>query len=444
MGNDMLSPIRILFCGADVYMLYRFFSVIFQKKRKGKKLLLASLLLTIVMFFENGFCNTYMNVLIMPVLTFIYVMLIFQISISNAGVYVIIFYSFMSNKEFVFVLLHRLLAKNLPFYFPPWDTSGGIYYLVFTYLVCFIFLTYIEKYTKKLEIDKNNKFSFYLLIVPILSLLIARGFIYNDFPESTMMQVLICVASTLFWLTNAVIFIILERYTNLMNKIKYSELSAMKRKMEKEHLQNILRINEQYRCYMHDINGYFNSFRMLVLNGEGKKVVKILDELQGKIHEQTNVTLYSESPVLNAILSERIIKAKEKGIILSLFIEKFLKLDFISDVDMISMFGNLLDNALEAAEKCSPQNRKVNLKLFMGSNFFLVFHIKNSYAVAAKKEGTRLLSTKADSSHHGLGIGIVKSLAEKYGGTLNLEEKGDLFITTLTISKFTRENKFVS
>jgi len=98
------------------------------------------------------------------------------------------------------------------------------------------------------------------------------------------------------------------------------------------------------------------------------------------------------------------------------------------------MFGNLLDNALEAAEKCDLENRKVDVRLFMGNNYFLVLHIENSYAVSAKRADSRLLSTKADPKRHGLGVGIVMNIAEKYGGTLNLEERTDIFITTLTIS----------
>lgn len=44
------------------------------------------------------------------------------------------------------------------------------------------------------------------------------------------------------------------------------------------------------------------------------------------------------------------------------------------------------------------------------------------------------MTTKKEKQFHGMGIGIVKRLAEKYGGTLMLEEKGSNFITTLIIS----------
>ncbi len=439
MGNDLFSVSRLFFCGADVYMLYRFFSAIFQEKRKGKKCIIFSLIVILLIFFENSIGSVTLNFLTVPIFYYIFVILSFNISISNGIAYTIIFFAFMGGKEVLFELLYRLLSENLPFYIPPWFTSGGIYFLMIEYLVTFLFLLYIERHIRKLNIGNNNNFSWYLLIVPILTLIISTSFLYIDFPKSVIIQVFICVGDFLLFFSNVVIFIILEKYADILDMIKYTELYTIKRNMENEHFQNILKINEQYRCYMHDINAYFNSFRMLALNNENKKIVEIIDELKGEIQEKTNNLIYSGNPVLNAILSERATRAEEEKINLSIFVEKFLKIDFISDSDMISMFGNLLDNAIEAAVKCSLKNRRVNVKIFMGTNYFLIFHIENSYAMAAKKEGTRLLSTKADSSHHGLGIGIVRTLAEKYGGTLNLEEKENLFITTLTISTCIKE-----
>ena len=297
-------------------------------------------------------------------------------------------------------------------------------------------MLYIEKYIKKINVTNNNVFSWYLLIVPILSLMISSCFVYMDFPKPFSVQIFMCSGAVLLYFSNAAIFIILEKYTDMMNKIKYAELYSVKRDMESEHFKNILKINDHYRCFMHDVHSYFGSFRLLALNGENDKIVEIIDELKGKIQKETNIAIYSSNPVFNAILSERITKAKELEIELSLFVEKNINFDFISDADMISLFGNLLDNAIEAAEKCEIGKRNVNIKVFMGTNYFLIFHIENSFCVKVKKAGDKLITSKSDSKHHGLGIGIVRSLAEKYGGSLNLVQKDDLFLTTLAVSAF--------
>lgn len=437
MENDLLSISRIFFCGMDVYMLYRFFSAMFTKKLE-KKHVIISIATTGIIFFENSFGSIALNFFTMPLLYYAYVRTLFNISKSNSIAYTIIYFAFAGSRELSFELLYRFLLRVLPVYISPWYASGGIYLLLIQYFASFLLLLFIEKFIKKLEIGVHNTFSWYLLIVPILSLMVSVSFLHIEFPESLITQIAMCGGSFSLFFTNVVIFIILARYTDAMNKIKYAELSNVKRHMEEEHLQNILKLNEDYQRYMHDIHTYFNSFRMLAASGENNKIVEIIDELKGEIQEKTSGVIYSGHPVLNAILSERVLTAKEKGIQLTIFVEKFLKVDFISDADMISMFGNLLDNALEAAGRCSPENRKVNIKIFKGNNYFLIFYIENSYAVAVKREGERFLSTKTNSKGHGLGIGIVANLAEKYGGTLNLEEKEDFFITTLAISTYAR------
>lgn len=436
MGNDLLSVSRLLFCAADTYMLSRFFSAIFQQKYSRKRQLLSGAVTTLILFFENAVGSSVLNLITVPILFYIYTCLTFKVSYISAIAYMIIYFTFFAGREVLFELLYRFLSNVYALHIPPWFTTGGAYFLMIEYIVGFIFFLCIERYIKRLNVRNNNIISWYLLIVPILTLMILASFLFIKFDDSVTVQIFVCICSVLLYFTNAVIFVILEKYTDILNKVKYAELITVKKDMENDHFQNILKINEHYRCFMHDINSYFNSFRILAIEGQSNKIVEIIDELRGKIKEETSGVIYSENPVLNAILTERLSKAKEYEVELNIFVEKFLKINFISDADLISMFGNLLDNALEAAAKCNPGNRSVDVKLFMGTNYFLIFHLENSFAVSIKKAGTRLLSTKADPKHHGLGIGIVLNLAEKYGGSLNLEEIEGVFITTLTVSTF--------
>jgi hypothetical protein len=418
-------------------MLNSFFAAIYPYKASIKKRYVCGILVTLIIFIINAIESSVLNFTTVPIVYYFFVLVLFKVSLTNGIAYTIIYFAFVGGREVLFELLYRLIIHNVPFLIPPWFTTGGVYFLVVEYFLGFLFLLYIEKYIRKINISNNNVFSWYLLIVPILSLMISSCFVYMDFPKPVAVQIFMCSGAVLLYFSNAAIFIILEKYTDMMNKIKYAELYTVKRDMESEHFQNILKINDHYRCFMHDVHSYFNSFRLLALNGENNKIVEIIDELKGRIQQETNIAIYSSNPVFNAILSERVSKAKELEVELLLFVEKNINLDFISDADMISLFGNLLDNAIEAAEKCEIGKRNVNIKIFMGTNYFLIFHIENSFCVKVKKVGDKLMTSKNDSKHHGLGIGIVMSLAEKYGGSLNLIQKDDKFLTTLAVSTFT-------
>ena len=186
---------------------------------------------------------------------------------------------------------------------------------------------------------------------------------------------------------------------------------------------------------MHDVHQYFSQFRSLVLRGEGDKVVHIIDEWEDGLAREEKSSLYTESPVLNSILEEYESRAAMKNIEMNLFVEEGIRVEFIRDTDKISLFGNLLENAIEAAAKAETEHR-LDVRMYMGNHYMLVFQIKNTWNGKLKKTGEGFQSVKQDAKHHGLGIGIVREIAEKYRGSVEFEEQGKWFVTTLMISNW--------
>lgn len=437
MRTDMITFARLFLCMMDTYMLYRFFKSMFPVRIGKTRLVLYYVGITLLIFFENALVNPKLNLIMIPLFYLVYVSVSFKISIANRIVYTIIFYEvFVSGKEVAFELLLRQLESRSASHIMPFFTTVGIEFLLVEYLFSFLFLLYIERFTKKLEISESRGFAWYLLIVPTSSMFVLISLLHIDIPESYLVQGLICGSAFLMYFSNAVIFIVLAKYTIMMNQMKYEELYNVKRILEDEQYQSIVKLNERYRCYMHDIGTYLRNIRMLALQKENQSIVEIIDELEGEIREESNKEIYNGNKVLNAVLSECRMKAKKEEIDILIFVEKFLKVNFISDADMISMFGNLLDNALEAAVKCEKGKRKVDVKLFMGNPYILVLYIENTFVETVLRNEDIFLTTKKNIHFHGIGIGIVKKLAEKYGGTLCLEEEENKFKTTLTVSKY--------
>ncbi len=434
MNQVIVTVAKYLFCVGDLIMLYCFFRAMFRPRYDGPRLTAWFLLVSALEFWENSFHLSWLNLLMLPFLCFLFVIVAFRISVRNGVAYTLVFYAIFAGGEAASELPYRFLEANFSVPIAPWFTCEGLFYTGIDYVLRFLFLWFIGRYTKGLEVDRDRAFSWYLLIIPTASMTVLSCFAYIDFPESILLQGMMCCGAILLYLSNAAIFIILERYTGILNRIKYEEMYQIRQTMEDDKFRNIEKLNENYRCYMHDMHSYLGNLRMLALDGENQKIVSIIDDMEGSIEHETKGIMYCGHKVLNAILSERSARAKSKKIRMDIFVEKFLDLDFISDTDMISMFGNLLDNALEAAERCEEGKRHVSVKIFMGNQYMLVLYIENRFRTAAARSGERLLSTKEDTSIHGLGIGIVQKLAEKYGGALSLKEKDDLFTAVLSVS----------
>lgn len=103
----------------------------------------------------------------------------------------------------------------------------------------------------------------------------------------------------------------------------------------------------------------------------------------------------------------------------------------VSDADMSILLGNLLDNAIEAAEKCDADKRNIFLKMCNRNEMFYL-RIYNTSVHAPKIRNGRFLSTK-EGDAHGYGIENVKNIALKYQGSIDFQYTSNMFEVTILI-----------
>ncbi|WP_156332257.1 ATP-binding protein, partial [Clostridium paraputrificum] len=104
-------------------------------------------------------------------------------------------------------------------------------------------------------------------------------------------------------------------------------------------------------------------------------------------------------------------------------INKNIKID---PVDWCIIFGNALDNAIEACEKVEDNRKFISLKLLSRSNTFIVKIInssENDFIIEEKK----YLTTKKNKEEHGIGMDNIRKSIEKYDGILNTRYEKSLF-----------------
>ncbi|MCM1425629.1 MAG: ATP-binding protein [Eubacterium sp.] len=434
--NYMISfLLNVLLCILEVYMLEIFFGAMFARRVSEKRFLLYCGGAICIMIAVNLLKNPLVNFVALPVLFFVFARLAFTIAGNKAFVYAVIYYIiFAGEREMAFEMLYRFLLATFPRLETILPFANAMFFYVGEYLLSFLFLLYLRKYLREITIREEDGFEWYLLVMPVSSVLILFSFVYMDFPNERMLQMLVCGGAFLLYFSNAVIFIILAHFTQVMNRVKIAEMALLKRDMEKENFENTEKMNEVYRRYMHDIHKYFYQFRSLALTGEAEAIVEIIDGWETNLKKEKENKRYIASPVMNSLLSECYERAKEKKIEIDIFVEDALDVSFIQDADKISMFGNLLDNAIEAADECEEGKRKINIEMYMGNKYMLVFKIENIWKQEIQMEGDRLLSTKKDSKNHGLGLKIARELAQKYNGSLEWEIQEEWFITMLMIA----------
>lgn len=136
--------------------------------------------------------------------------------------------------------------------------------------------------------------------------------------------------------------------------------------------------------------------------------------------------------VLDTILTERSLSCEEEHISWTCVADGS-KLGHINPVDLYILFGNILDNAIESVRKLDdPAQRVISLNVYTRSNM-AVIQLENYYSGTIQIENGLPRTTKQDQSNHGFGMRSVKSIIEKYGGSMSMDADGQIFLLSILL-----------
>ena len=102
-------------------------------------------------------------------------------------------------------------------------------------------------------------------------------------------------------------------------------------------------------------------------------------------------------------------------------------------MDICSIFGNVLDNAIECELTIPDRQRRLIHLAVYGKKDFLVIQCGNRCERELEFQDGLPLSTKGDGAYHGFGVRSIRWAAEKYGGTMTIHNRGGWFELNIVI-----------
>lgn len=245
----------------------------------------------------------------------------------------------------------------------------------------------------------------------------------RDFPGIQMQEqklMLLCVSC--IWLMCLIMYFVVQQMSkDNQTKLEY-ELMKEKEKYSKESMEIIKRSNEELREFKHDLKNYLLPLQEAMETMPQSEMVKVWEKINQKI-EDVQTLIQTGNSYVDSMINTKITLARSEKVDVKCTI--LSKMEGIDDLEFCTVFGNLMDNAIEAGRKVTE---KKEIIIFVEEKMgYLRLEIQNKIEKSVLNENSSLNTTKKDTSSHGIGHKSVKRTMQKVGGALKYYETGDLF-----------------
>ena len=297
-------------------------------------------------------------------------------------------------------------------------------YIIVYYLIFIIFA---------LRLNKNNfyeaKYDFKFLVVGcvfILSDIVINSIVswYSTIHFENIYLGIVALINVLCCFIG--LFYIFEMFysNNIKNQMKIiEEIQKKESNQYKISKETIDMINIKCHDFRHQIREF----------GDNQKIDNEAINNLNKLIRIYDSTYHTENEALNVILNEKTLLCNNKNIRFTCIVDGNA-LNFIENEDIYSLFGNLIDNSIEAVNQLDDNEKIISLKIKQVGNIVSI-SIKNEYKGKIQMENNLPLSKKEDNVHHGFGMKSIKMVCEKYNGNLRLNIENNIFIVTILFIK---------
>ena len=270
--------------------------------------------------------------------------------------------------------------------------------------------------------SKNAKVSNISIIV-ISSFILAIDIIFNSVVVySNLRDKIISIIICLYNIVCCLMVLLLQFYVMSLKQSQTdllitSQLLYNSEEQYKQNKENIELINIKCHDLKHQIERF--SQKGSFSQEESKELESMID-----IYD-TNVKTGND--VLDLIIKEKSLLCQKKNIKLKCYAD-CSKLNFITETDLYNLFGNALDNSIEAVSKINDYDkRRINL-IVKNMMSFVSINIENYFEghIELDKHGIPK-TTKNNVQYHGFGMKSIKLIINKYHGDLKIVTDGDIF-----------------
>lgn len=302
------------------------------------------------------------------------------------------------------------------------------------------FLMYVvfgRKIRKNSDLHVKNSVVVALATVTLFTVIVFNLIVVQRIDENTDMLI---VCLTYVYDIMCCLFVTSIQFGLSVSSRMKNELEIIRQLRTKEHEQYIIAKENMdlinLKC--HDLK-----YQIRRLSTQGRLDEQVTQEIEQSIEIYDSV-FKTGNEVLDVVLTEKGLLCNKNGIKLTCMADG-KSLDFVSSSDLYSLFGNAVDNAIEAVREIQDKNKRTIGVIVRSVNGFVSISVHNYYSNKIQMVDGLPVTTKEDKRYHGFGLKSIRMIVEKYDGDLSVvTEEGvfylNILFTSLSVAEGGAEN----
>lgn len=416
--NVIFSICMIVSTAVEIYLVTDFYKAFHPKRKwfveRGKERILAISVIALNTF-VSLMNNNFLNFVITAFLYLFVGLALVEGNIWSKLFHWIILIFVVFSSKLIFAFLPQVSVNR------PANERFENEFVMINRIIAMILLEFlllaVIKQASEIRVKKiSGKMFGCFVTVPVagLGLMAVIPYIREEGKELSSMDFVVLLFLLLLVCGTLALFYVFTKYSQLQEERMMREVSQTKYEERRQRHEKEGDLEQKYKEHIHDIKYYLKQIGIYMNEKRFDEIKDVLEELQvGIYQEEKNIVCANH--FLNAIFVDLKGEAQKKGVETDIFVEAGFKIEYMKEIDITVIMGNLLDNALEAAAKCRDGKIWVNLYMQNQGNL-AVFSIKNTYTEKIVKKGNTFLTTKKEKWGHGIGLQSVSHLVDSYNG----------------------------
>lgn len=416
MIKSLSNGIDILLLIFAVYLFFYYFNIFF-KRRTRTVLSVIGLAVFMAWQFEMSSVSllpAYANITFTTITTLFAVCQVYEGNFWNKCIFTIAFNAIWMLME---TLSNYMLMTYCEEYAELKPLGSVVSKLIFLIVIMALKKVFTDDEIRELPV----RYSIMFVLIPTGSIYIMNNiFMLGYKVHSDRANVHSAITAVILLFMNILIFYIYMKLADDLQLRRMASVYEQQLDLCERHQQERELSILQLRDIRHNMKNNFVSILAYAENGENEKIIKFVNDIMEEGGIKTYTITNSGNIVIDSLIGYWYLVAKKVEIEFSVNLNIPMEIPF-KGADICLILGNLLENAVEAAQKAEGE-KYIRIRLKYDKNNLLLF-VENSYkGTLIKMKNKRLKSTKTDAGNHGVGLSSVYRVVAKYHGVVTIED----------------------